>query len=170
MNVLIDPPRSPCDNRVTGEKVQLFQSSYDGDSGMSNTQVISDTKYLFRRDKTWWVKLAVPRKFRSILGYDMRCSLHTHDIDVARETRWPAIDRLRAKIEKISSSHGSGTAVAVPVDDQDGTRIEEQGMQQVNQYIVEIVSDSGEGAPRFSHRRENARAPAASASVLDRRK
>jgi len=115
---------------------------------MSNTQVISDTKYLFRRDKTWWVKLAVPRKFRSILGYDMRCSLHTHDIDVARETRWPAIDRLRAKIEKISSSHGSGTAVAVPVDDQDGTRIEEQGMQQVNQYIVEIVSDSGEGAQK----------------------
>jgi len=62
---------------------------------MSNTQVADDTKYLFKRDKTWWVKLAVPRKLRSILGYDLRRSLHTDDIDVARETRWATIEEFR---------------------------------------------------------------------------
>lgn len=83
------------------EKVHIFQSSFDGDLGMSDSQIIGDTKYLFRRDKTWWVKLAVPRKYRSALGYDMRRSLHTRDIDVARETRWSAIDELRNKINKV---------------------------------------------------------------------
>ena len=117
---------------------------------MSHSQLVSDTKYLFKRDKTWWVKLAVPRKFRSTLGYDMRRSLHTDDIDVARETRWEAIDEFRGKIDAVKTIQTSEVAegIAVPQDDQDTTKIEEQGMHEVDQHIVEIVSDSGEGAQK----------------------
>ena len=34
-----------------------------------------DTRYLFKRYNTWWVKLAVPRTLREQLGYDLRESL-----------------------------------------------------------------------------------------------
>ena len=37
---------------------------------MSQTSISDDTKYLFKRDKVWWVKLAVPRPLRGDLGYD----------------------------------------------------------------------------------------------------
>ena len=117
---------------------------------MSSSQVVGDTKYLFRRDRTWWVKLAVPRKFRSNLGYDMRRSLHTDDVEVAREIRWEVIEELRSKIDEVKANQTNEVteAVAIPVDDQDETGNEEQNMQQVNQHIVEIVSDSGEGAQK----------------------
>ena len=39
---------------------------------MSRTQISDDTKYLFRRDKVWWVKLAVPRPLRDVLGRQVR--------------------------------------------------------------------------------------------------
>ena len=55
---------------------------------MSILQVTGDTKYLFKRDKTWWVKIAVPKSLRGALGYDLRKSLHTHDLEQAREARW----------------------------------------------------------------------------------
>ena len=117
---------------------------------MSNTQVADDTKYLFKRDKTWWVKLAVPRKLRSILGYDLRRSLHTDDIDVARETRWAAIDEFRGKIDLVKTVQTADIAEAAvtAVDDQDATADAKQGRRQVDQLIVEIVSDSGEGAQK----------------------
>jgi len=117
---------------------------------MSNTQVADDTKYLFKRDKTWWVKLAVPRKLRSILGYDLRRSLHTDDIDVARETRWAAIDEFRGKIDGVKTAQTADVVVAAvtAVDDQDETTDAKQGLRQVDQFIVEIVSDSGEGAQK----------------------
>lgn len=94
---------------------------------MSSPQVQDDTRYLFKRDNVWWVKLAVPRPLQSILGCDMRRSLHTHDIDAAREARWEAIEEFRDDIEKVRA---------------------EQGVRQVDQHIVEIVSDSGEGAQK----------------------
>ena len=117
---------------------------------MSNTQVADDTKYLFKRDKTWWVKLAVPRKLRNILGYDLRRSLHTDDIDVARETRWAAIDEFRGKIDLVKTVQTADVAEAAvtAVDDQDATADAKQGLRQVDQLIVEIVSDSGEGAQK----------------------
>ncbi len=67
---------------------------------MPNTDISGDTRYLFKRDKTWWVKLAVPRPLRETLGYDLRRSLHTHDIEAARETRWEVIEEFRAQIEQ----------------------------------------------------------------------
>ena len=117
---------------------------------MSNTQVVSDTKYLFKREKTWWVKLAVPRKLRSTLGYDLRRSLHTDDIDVAREMRWAAIDEFREKIDGAKTVQTSDVAEAAvtAVDNQEETADAKQGLQQVDQFIVEIVSDSGEGAQK----------------------
>ena len=31
-----------------------------------------DTKYLFKRHNTWWVKVAVPRTLKKDLGFDLR--------------------------------------------------------------------------------------------------
>jgi 2-oxoglutarate ferredoxin oxidoreductase subunit alpha len=117
---------------------------------MSDAQVENDTRYLFKRDKTWWVKVAVPRPLRDVLGYDLRRSLHTHDIEAAREARWEVIEEFRGEIDKVRSEKGSedpaekdllpgggsGNGSAVP----DRLR--------VDQHIVEIVSDSGEGAQK----------------------
>jgi hypothetical protein len=47
---------------------------------MTKTETAVDTKYLFKRNNTWWVKVSVPRSLRKTLGYDLRRSLHTHDI------------------------------------------------------------------------------------------
>ena len=58
-----------------------------------------DTRYLFKRDNTWWVKLAVPRTLRDQLGYDLRESLKTHDLEKAKELRWEVVDNLKNKIE-----------------------------------------------------------------------
>ena len=119
---------------------------------MSDTQVAGDSKYLFKRDKTWWVKLSVPRPLRPVLGYDLRRSLHTHDIEVARETRWSAIEEFRHKIEKISTIQQGGAAASPAAGAQDAsddmTQAAKDGVQHVTQHIVEIVSDSGEGAQK----------------------
>ena len=58
-----------------------------------------DTRYLFKRYNTWWVKLAVPRTLREQLGYDLRESLKTHDLEKAKELRWEVVDNLKNKIE-----------------------------------------------------------------------
>ncbi len=118
---------------------------------MSDTQVAGDSKYLFKRDKTWWVKLSVPRPLRPVLGYDLRRSLHTHDIEVARESRWSAIEEFRHKIEKISTIQTGGPAessAAAATDDSSVTAQTKPGVSRVSQAIVEIVSDSGEGAQK----------------------
>ncbi len=117
---------------------------------MSNQQVSGDTKYLFKRDQTWWVKLSVPRPLRGVLGYDLRRSLHTHDIEAARRARWAAIEEFRGKIEKLRAAQAGEVAAvpATPVDDRDRTELAKGGVRQVDQHIVEIVSDSGEGAQK----------------------
>jgi 2-oxoglutarate ferredoxin oxidoreductase subunit alpha len=117
---------------------------------MSDTQTHGDTKYLFRRDKTWWVKLAVPRSLRDELGYDLRRSLHTSDIEAAREARWPVIEELRAKIDQIRASQSSAVSdkPVLKAVANDETEQAAPGLRQVDQHIVEIVSDSGEGAQK----------------------
>ena len=117
---------------------------------MSGAHVEGDTKYLFKRDKTWWVKLAVPRPLRKELGYDLRRSLHTHDLMAAREARWAVIDELRSEIEKARAGkkdEGAGTA-SPSTGSKGGNGHAEPGILQVDQHIVEIVSDSGEGAQK----------------------
>ena len=117
---------------------------------MSHSQISGDTKYLFKRDKTWWVKLAVPKPLRDTLGYDLRRSLHTEDVEAAREARWEAIEEFRSKFEEIRAEQGgeSGAAVMEPGSHQDEARQATDGVRQVDQHIVEIVSDSGEGAQK----------------------
>ena len=58
-----------------------------------------DTRYLFKRHNTWWVKVAVPRTLRNQLGYDLRQSLKTHNLEEAQDLRWSVIDSLKEKIE-----------------------------------------------------------------------
>ena len=117
---------------------------------MSNQQISGDTKYLFKRDQTWWVKLSVPRPLRDVLGYDLRRSLHTHDIEAARQARWAAIEEFRGEIDKIRAQQGGEVAAApgASVDDRDLTEPAKNGVRQVDEHIVEIVSDSGEGAQK----------------------
>ena len=116
---------------------------------MSGTHTSGDTKYLFKRDKTWWVKLAVPRDLRSVLGYDLRRSLHTRDLDEAREARWAAIDEFREKIEEIKAQdNGGGAAVVTQKSADDKLARSADGPQRISEHICEIVSDSGEGAQK----------------------
>ena len=42
-----------------------------------------DTKYLYKRNNVWWVKLAVPSALRSKLGYDLRKSTGQTDVEKA---------------------------------------------------------------------------------------
>ena len=74
-----------------------------------------ETKYLFRRYNTWWVKVAVPRTLKDSLGYDLRESLQTHDLEKARELRWQAVENLKLKIEsaKNPSAKASNQEVSV---------------------------------------------------------
>ena len=63
----------------------------------------ADTRYLFKRYNTWWVKVAVPKTLRDELGYDLRRSLQTHDLDKAQELRWQVVEQLKAKIDQAKS-------------------------------------------------------------------
>jgi 2-oxoglutarate ferredoxin oxidoreductase subunit alpha len=117
---------------------------------MSDTHVEGDTKYLFRRDRTWWVKVAVPRTLRDVLGYDLRRSLHTQDLETAQEARWPIIEEFRGEIDKVRKTQSAATAddAQQPSTGKAGNGHAEPGICNVDQHIVEIVSDSGEGAQK----------------------
>jgi len=105
---------------------------------MSQSQISEDTKYLFKRDKTWWVKLAVPRPLRGELGFDLRRSLHTDDVEAAREARWEAIEEFRSRFEKAMAQQRGNAAAAVmdPVEDSDEEVQARDGVRKVDQHIV----------------------------------
>jgi 2-oxoglutarate ferredoxin oxidoreductase subunit alpha len=116
---------------------------------MSGSHVEGDTRYLFKRDKTWWVKVAVPRTLRDELGFDLRRSLHTHDLDAARETRWEVVKEFREEIEKVRArKDGDGDPKQGSPGGKSGNGQSPAGALSVDQHIVEIVSDSGEGAQK----------------------
>ena len=102
---------------------------------MSHLQTSGDTKYLFKRDNTWWVKLAVPKPLRESLGYDLRRSLHTDDIAAAQEARWEAVEEFRAKFEEIRTQQGGESAVGnvEPIDQPDETSQAFDGVREVDQ-------------------------------------
>ena len=75
-----------------------------------------DTRYLFKRHNTWWVKVAVPRTLRQQLGYDLRRSLKTHDLEKAQELRWPVIESLKDKIEKSKERSLEDLSSKEPID------------------------------------------------------
>jgi NAD(P)H-flavin reductase len=59
---------------------------------------MQDTRYLFQRNQTWWVKVAVPRTLREQLGFDLRRSLHTRDLGEAIARRDAVVQELRTRI------------------------------------------------------------------------
>ena len=61
---------------------------------------IIDNRYLFKRYNTWWVKVAVPKNLRDELGYDLRRSLKTHELEKAQELRWQVVEQLKSKINE----------------------------------------------------------------------
>ena len=117
---------------------------------MTKTDTAVDTKYLFKRNETWWVKVAVPQALRENLGYDLRKSLHTHDLEQAQEARWAVAEEFRARIEKAHKETDSKSAnqESNMVDIEVASPEKAAGAKQVDEYIVEIVSDSGEGAQK----------------------
>ena len=114
---------------------------------MSDLHVESDTRYLFKRDKTWWVKVAVPRTLRDELGYDLRRSLQTHDLEAARESRWAVIEEFRKEIDKVKARKDEEDETTAKTSGSGNGR-SPAGPQSMDQHIVEIVSDSGEGAQK----------------------
>ena len=117
---------------------------------MTKAETAVDTKYLFKRDETWWVKIAVPRTLRKELGYDLRRSLHTHELEQAREARWPVIEEFRAEIEKTHKKESGVPAdrKSKVVDIEAASPGTKAGAQRVHEHIIEVVSDSGEGAQK----------------------
>ena len=81
-----------------------------------------DTKYLFQRNQIWWVKVAVPRTLRDKLGYDLRRSLHTADLDEARRARDLVVREFRHQIAEARKAREPTRAcrTPVPADDEDG--------------------------------------------------
>ena len=81
-----------------------------------------DTKYLFKRHNTYWVKVAVPKDLRKELGFDLRTSLHTHELSVAQKLREAVVEDFRSKIfaakENIKLTNGkSAVKTFMPVTD-----------------------------------------------------
>ena len=73
-----------------------------------------DTRYLFKRYNTWWVKVAVPKGLREELGYDLRKSLKTHELEKAQELRWQVVEQLKSKINDAKGIESTGTILEVP--------------------------------------------------------
>ena len=86
---------------------------------------MEDTKFLFKRDQTWWVKVAVPRTLRDALGYDLRESLHTHNLEEARAVRDTIVSELRQKIRDAREQLKGSRACRKEVeqDDENGFEI-----------------------------------------------
>ena len=56
-----------------------------------------DKKYLFKRNSIWWVKVAVPKKFRNEFGYDLRQTTGEKDLDKALLVRDSIVSNLKSK-------------------------------------------------------------------------
>ncbi len=81
-----------------------------------------DTKYLFKRHNTYWVKVAVPKNLRKELGFDLRTSLHTRDLSEAQKLREAVVEDFRSKIfaakENLKTTNGkSPVKTFMPVTD-----------------------------------------------------
>ena len=83
------------------------------------------SKFLFKRDQTWWVKVAVPRTLREALGYDLRRSLHTHDLEEAKAARDAVVGEFRKIISDARERSQGSRACQNPIvpDDESGFEI-----------------------------------------------
>jgi len=81
-----------------------------------------DTKYLFKRHNTYWVKVAVPKDLRKELGFDLRTSLHTHELSEAQKLREAVVADFKSRIfaakENLKQSSGKGSVKTfMPITD-----------------------------------------------------
>ena len=81
-----------------------------------------DTKYLFKRHNTYWVKVAVPKDLRKELGFDLRTSLHTHELSEAQKLRDAVVEDFKSQIfaakASLKNSNGKGAVKTfMPVTD-----------------------------------------------------
>ena len=81
-----------------------------------------DTKYLFKRHNTYWVKVAVPKNLRKELGFDLRTSLHTHELSEAQKLRDAVVEGFKSQIfaakANLTNSNGkSAVKTFMPVTD-----------------------------------------------------
>ncbi len=90
----------------------------------AGADLMSDTKYLFKRDETWWVKVAVPRSLRDTLGCDLRRSLKTRDLETARAARQDVVDEFRRKIQQTREHQANQTTCSDSLDLPPGTGFE----------------------------------------------
>ena len=83
---------------------------------------MNDTKYLFQRNQTWWVKIAVPRTLREALGYDLRRSLQTESLEEARAARDAVVTEFRQQIRDARATLKQTRACKEPAvpDDENG--------------------------------------------------
>jgi NAD(P)H-flavin reductase len=83
---------------------------------------MEDSRYLFRRNRTWCVKVSVPRVLRDALGYDLRRSLHTESIDAARQARDAVVAEFREQIRNAREALDHKRACKDPAtaDDESG--------------------------------------------------
>lgn len=128
---------------------------------------MQDTKYLFQRNQTWWVKVAVPRTLRDTLGFDLRRSLRTQDLDEAIAVRDPVVKKLRQEIQKAQESQRVGRACrdSMVPDDENGFLILRRedfsdltflleveapllaSAAQPGQFVIVILHERGERIP-----------------------
>ena len=59
-----------------------------------------DKKYLFKRNNIWWVKVAVPKRYREDLGYDLRQTTGEKDLEKALLVRDAIVSELKSSFEK----------------------------------------------------------------------
>jgi len=81
-----------------------------------------DTKYLFKRHNTYWAKVAVPKDLRKELGFDLRTSLHTHDLSEAQKLREAVVEGFKSQIfaakENLKKSKGKASVKTfMPITD-----------------------------------------------------
>jgi NADPH-dependent glutamate synthase beta subunit-like oxidoreductase len=81
-----------------------------------------DTKYLFKRHNTYWVKVAVPKDLRKELGFDLRISLQTHELSEAQKLREAVVEDFKSQIfaakKNLKQSNGKNAVKTfMPVTD-----------------------------------------------------
>ncbi|MDH5622582.1 MAG: sulfide/dihydroorotate dehydrogenase-like FAD/NAD-binding protein [Gammaproteobacteria bacterium] len=83
---------------------------------------MNDTKYLYQRNRVWYVKVAVPRTLRAALGYDLRRSLQTESLEAAKTARDAVVAEFRQQIRDARAALKQTRACKEPAvpDDRNG--------------------------------------------------
>jgi NAD(P)H-flavin reductase len=124
---------------------------------------VEETKYLFQRNGIWWAKVAVPRSLRDELGYDLRRSLRTRDLQAARLARDAVVVEFRRTIAEAQEQQrrscraplpsGTGYAITDRQDFSDVTFLLEvehpelARAAQPGQFVLVLAHEWGERIP-----------------------